>query len=62
MNYLEKSAIDGLNELVERYAYDPEALHGESEEILLKFLKDSGHEELVKTYVGIQKKYGFWYA
>jgi len=62
MNHLEKSAIDGLNELIDSFGNDKEQLHWFADEILLKFLKDSGHEELVKTYQNLRNEIGFWYA
>lgn len=41
---------------------DPEAAHGEADDILIEFLKANGHEMLADAFEDQCNRIGFWYA
>ena len=55
-----KEAIEKLNQLTR---YDPEAAHGEAEEILLAVLSSTEEGKAVaRAFVECRNRVGFWYA
>ncbi|MFY3456965.1 hypothetical protein ACOTJD_09910 [Achromobacter xylosoxidans] len=55
----EQQAIDRLNALT---SDDPEAAHGEAEDILCEFLADGGYAAVVEAFLAAAARVGFWYA
>ena len=43
-------------------AHDPEACHGDADEVLLKALRDLGAGEVADAYIRLRTEVGFWYA
>ena len=57
---LKADSIAELERIRRKFADDPEAAHGESVPVLLKFLTEDGHADLVDAYH--KANAGFWHA
>jgi len=56
----EEEAVETLNEL--SMCGDPEATHGDADDVLLDLLTSLGYKGVVKAWTDCSQKVGFWYA
>jgi hypothetical protein len=55
-------AIERLEVIQDLYRGDPEAAHGQAEDVLLQLLKSLGAAEVAYKFEEVRNDIGFWYA